>query len=789
MKKIYLFLLVALMVSVSISAQVAFLQRVDNAEMGYPAEEFNSVAQKPEKNAYDWFMNTYSASDKHVLTLQQVKDGSLLTAGAPAFKALWVNIDAVGLADLAAAGIDDDVIAAIKTYVQAGGNVLLTKQATKIVADIDRMGVRTGGYSKLEPSWPVRSKENYTTSGTIAVQPLLGSADNTPDRDASQHPIYAGMSNYNLADGVHMTYDVNSNYSWIELDRKDGSGRVGNTNIDQLNLFQSDWACSILAVQGNIGDFCLPVIMEFHPTVTYKGTVLMIGSAGYQWGSSNNALDNVKLLTSNALNYLAAGGDEYGYYMPYSLSEIYSIDQYHPEYLSAKWFYDNYVTTGTGRFIHKEEAIPAGMKVLWVHGDRQGQGKEDFYNAMGGSTFKDKLKSFVKNGGNVFLSKQATHFAYRIGRTDWEPSYDNRAYNGDAITWYMVSNFVAVGTGVDRHNHRAFHYMEEYTEHDSEGYCKWPLVKTEAGTGQHSDHKYFWGEPSGTWGDHEYSTNPEGETYTTKLARLTKFEGDYTARILGGWGHTTALDGVGMLEFLPTATCHGTIIAQGLPSYQWTTTNTAISNIQNLTRGVLEYLHNADTYTRTVTKGHYGTICLPRASESTSGATFYRAVGKILDGGTPSDVVIEEVATLEAGVPYIFEASADEITVNYTGAAVVTPDNSSSNGLIGSFIKAPIEDNPNYYILQNNELKRQNGGTNFVGEYRAYFDLGSMKEYDPSSPATAPRKRMGVNAPHVTTGMEDVQMDDVRCTKVIENGQLFILRDGAKYNVQGQIIQ
>ncbi|MBR6167287.1 MAG: hypothetical protein IKQ50_02530, partial [Paludibacteraceae bacterium] len=37
----------------------------------------------------------------------------------------------------------------------------------------------------------------------------------------------------------------------------------------------------------------------------------------------------------------------------------------------------------------------------------------------------------------------------------------------------------------------------------------------------------------------------------------------------------------------------------------------------------------------------------------------------------------------------------------------------------------------------------------------------------------------------VPTGMEDVQSDDVQCTKVIRNGMLFIIRDGKMYNAQG----
>ena len=41
----------------------------------------------------------------------------------------------------------------------------------------------------------------------------------------------------------------------------------------------------------------------------------------------------------------------------------------------------------------------------------------------------------------------------------------------------------------------------------------------------------------------------------------------------------------------------------------------------------------------------------------------------------------------------------------------------------------------------------------------------------------------------VPTGMEDVQSDDVQCTKVIRNGLLFIIREGKVYTVTGQEIR
>ncbi|MBR3408130.1 MAG: hypothetical protein IKG86_04740 [Paludibacteraceae bacterium] len=44
-------------------------------------------------------------------------------------------------------------------------------------------------------------------------------------------------------------------------------------------------------------------------------------------------------------------------------------------------------------------------------------------------------------------------------------------------------------------------------------------------------------------------------------------------------------------------------------------------------------------------------------------------------------------------------------------------------------------------------------------------------------------------SPAITTGVENVQGDNVQSTKVIENGVLYIIRDGVRYNAQGQIVK
>lgn len=754
MKKNYIFLM--LFAATTLNAQVAFLKVSDT----YP----DYGGEQPEQNAYNWFATTYSDGN--------VVDMNHIPTDAATYKVLWVNVEREISEDDFDNLFPADKRTALSNYVKAGGNLLLTKKASRLACHIGRMGDRGG--SKYYPTW---NNSAYSVGGDVwTINAMIGAEFTL--RDARQHPIFKDMttSTQYTHESFPLIGKVNrsdNNCIWTEMETKAG-GDTPNGNISTLNNFQSDWNCQVLAVWGHVRDYCSPVIVEFFPQGDYKGSVITIGASAYQWGSSNDYISNVQKLTENALTYLSQGGVEYGYYLPYSLSEIYSIDQYQPEYQSAKWFYDNYVVPGNGRFIHKDEVFPTGMKVLWVHGDRVDQNTGDFYNAFGGDAFKTKLKAFVQVGGKVFLSKQATRFANDIGRCTWAPSYDQSGYNDGSDTWYMVSNFVTVGSGVDRHNHLAFRYMQDYTEHGGEGYCRWPLVNGD-GTYKRSDHKYMWGEPGDVWSN-TYGIS-EG---TTDVARLNAFESAQNCQILGGWGHTTALDGVTMVEFLPTASFAGTVIAQGVPAYQWTTPNTAIYNVKNLTKGVLEYLNNADTYTRTVTAGNFGTICLPRASASLSdGMTVYRVLSDETDG-----IMLEEVNAMEAGVPYFFYSTANRISVTMTGAAELIPKN--GNGLIGNFGPASVEipnETDNYILGSDNTLYYIDQAGIMLGANRAYLDRSTINQ---STPSGMPKRVMGIHkAPSVATALDNTGSQNILTVKKLINGRLVIQVGDQLYDVTG----
>ncbi len=184
-----------------------------------------------------------------------------------------------------------------------------------------------------------------------------------------------------------------------------------------------------------------------------------------------------------------------------------------------------------------------------------------------------------------------------------------------------------------------------------------------------------------------------------------------------------------------------------------------------------------EPYTRTVTNGNYGTICLPRASSVIEGATMYRIVG----GNASEGITIEEVASMEAGKPYIFQASADQLTVTMTGARA---DVQEANGLVGNLGATAMDVPMDAYVLKNNHLYLVNSAVT-IAPNRAYINMSAIT---PIAPAPG-RVRRVIAVENQATGVESLQPSAFSLKKVLMNGQLFILRDGQLYNVTGVRVQ
>ena len=186
-----------------------------------------------------------------------------------------------------------------------------------------------------------------------------------------------------------------------------------------------------------------------------------------------------------------------------------------------------------------------------------------------------------------------------------------------------------------------------------------------------------------------------------------------------------------------------------------------------------------EPYTRTVTNGNYGTICLSRAAATIEGATIYQVVG----GNASEGITIEEVASMEAGKPYIFQASADQITVTMTGARAEVQE---ANGLVGNLgaTAITVPQNGHSYVLSTNLLYLVDGDVT-IAPNRAYIDMDAIT---PVAPAQGAKRRV-IATYNQATGIEDASATFGGPEKIFENGVLYILRDGVKYNATGARVQ
>ena len=184
-----------------------------------------------------------------------------------------------------------------------------------------------------------------------------------------------------------------------------------------------------------------------------------------------------------------------------------------------------------------------------------------------------------------------------------------------------------------------------------------------------------------------------------------------------------------------------------------------------------------ETYTRTTTAGKFGTICLPFGSTNFTGAEFFECVSK-----EEGKVFIGSVTTLVAGTPYIFLATGTELAVYSDGTTAATPGD--HNGLHGTFTN-DTEVAVGNYILKDNALC-QAVTTCWVNANRAYL---VMSEVPAGKPQQMPGRRyigMSVQGENEATGFENITNGENITIKTIENGQLIIIRNGEKFNAQGQ---
>ena len=187
-------------------------------------------------------------------------------------------------------------------------------------------------------------------------------------------------------------------------------------------------------------------------------------------------------------------------------------------------------------------------------------------------------------------------------------------------------------------------------------------------------------------------------------------------------------------------------------------------------------------HTREVPAGYYATVCLPYNLVKVTGATLFKVAGK-----DNNKVYLDEVlaSETEAGKPYIFLTDADTQVFYYGDSYTSEPG--SFNTLYGTFVKLEGAQLDGMYMLQSNKIVKCAATGCWIDPYRAYFNGTELEALGKPGAQMPGRRRvsLGATEENTTTGSEDVVTPNEQVIKVIENGQVIIIRDGVKYNAQG----
>ncbi len=194
----------------------------------------------------------------------------------------------------------------------------------------------------------------------------------------------------------------------------------------------------------------------------------------------------------------------------------------------------------------------------------------------------------------------------------------------------------------------------------------------------------------------------------------------------------------------------------------------------------------------TANDGYY-TLCVPFNMEPS-------VIGKAYSLGTITEHVsgegininlVEEEYMLSAGVPYLVlpKANMSELVVENV---TIQSDEASGQNIYSKELNVQI-----FFEGYYSAGGQTDGSTEYyVGEHGYLYNgvvakrglCGLFTITDKDGNPTKVRARV-VTREEVETGIDNNQLPNTNIQKVLENGQLIIIRDCVKYNVQGQVIK
>ena len=201
---------------------------------------------------------------------------------------------------------------------------------------------------------------------------------------------------------------------------------------------------------------------------------------------------------------------------------------------------------------------------------------------------------------------------------------------------------------------------------------------------------------------------------------------------------------------------------------------------------------------RTIKAGMYNTFCLPFEVTTSQCRDIF---GSDVQLRTLDEATVDENAVLTLnfktasdiypGTPVLIQTSRDIVNPVFTGVkftrATPSATTKTNANFTGTFVKTTLEADENIlYLGANNKLYFPTASIDMYG-MRGWFVIHGSG----GSAAPAVRGARIVENEQVATDIELVgsQKSKVESQKLIENGQLIIVRDGVRYNVMGVKLQ
>lgn len=188
-----------------------------------------------------------------------------------------------------------------------------------------------------------------------------------------------------------------------------------------------------------------------------------------------------------------------------------------------------------------------------------------------------------------------------------------------------------------------------------------------------------------------------------------------------------------------------------------------------------------DIYVRDIVSGNYGTVCLPNNAIDYCGASLYEVAGK--ENGM---LYFDEIATMEAGEPYLLLAEQSKLIVVYGTESVGSP---STSGVMKGTFEDIVDDGTilkGNYMIYNNTLRLCGDGC-WLNAYRAYFGKSELDALGkPMAPMPGRRRiSMGGAGDNQTTALENITEGSGAITPIIEGTYDVLGRELSEPNATG----